>query len=156
MHYPHRPLVLLYLIETVCMLDAFRCLRSVWRRQLRSAGRSCDPSWRRVRIDVRLMLGRRTRNHCVRARGEHWFGWIVYPIQPVAFDPFWIGLGFDLKFWFGYGHQSNARYQWTTRHEQVLENDMHPVALNLWIWSLRLHVDLGYDSLVKRASPASV
>ena len=27
MHYPHRPLVLLYLIETVCMLDGFRCFR---------------------------------------------------------------------------------------------------------------------------------
>ena len=51
------------------------------------------------------MLGRRTRNHCVRARGKHW---IVYPIPPVTSDPFWIGLGFDLKFLFGCGHQRNA------------------------------------------------
>ena len=45
--------------------------------------------------------------------------------------------------------------QWATRHEKVLQNGMHPLALNLWIWSLRLHVDFGYDSPVKRASPAS-
>ena len=96
--------------------------RPLRRRQVCSAGRSCDLPWRRVRNDVWLMLGRRARNHCVRARGEHW-----------------IGLGFDLQFWFGCGHQSNARYRWATRHEQVLQNGMHPVALNLWIWSSRLH-----------------
>ena len=45
--------------------------------------------------------------------------------------------------------------QWATRHELVLQNGTHPVALNLWIWSSRLHVDLGYDSPVKRAAPAS-
>ena len=45
--------------------------------------------------------------------------------------------------------------QWATRNELVLQNGVHPVALNLWIWSSRLHVDLAYDSPVKRASPAS-
>ena len=35
MHHPHRPLVLLYLIETtVCMLDAFRCFRHLLLRSL--------------------------------------------------------------------------------------------------------------------------
>ena len=34
-------------------------------------------------------------------------------------------------------------------------NIIRDLALNLWIWSSRLHVDLGYDSPVKRAGPAS-
>ena len=45
--------------------------------------------------------------------------------------------------------------QWATGYELLLQNGMHPVALNLWIWNSRLHVDLSYDSPVKRASPAS-
>ena len=93
--------------EEFKFLELQSSFRSVWRRQ-RAAQRSCDLPWRRVRNDVWLIFGRRTRNHCVQARGKHWIGWIVYPIQPVTFDPFSIGLGFDLKFWFGYGHQSNA------------------------------------------------